>query len=300
MKKFIRKMQSLVIIGFAISASISFINYSSINFFIPKLKSSSIIMGDSHAACSFNTRDYFANKQNIAQSNETLPITFYKLKYLIKGNHIDTVLLSLSHHNLSEWNEYKIYKSKYLTHQLLERNYSILFSGGRSLMNSTFPIEYLIYPVFKKVSVFPRIVHDNFIGDFNGLNGNNITKSLNSANEHFYENNREYNISNLQINYLDSIVNLCEVEKIQLILFGTPVHPKYFDLIPNEFKITYNNLLEEHEGLILLNYVNSFHDETFYYDYDHLNIKGANQFAKMLTSHLLLLHHSRKDEVAKE
>jgi hypothetical protein len=119
-----------------------------------------------------------------------------------------------------------------------------------------------------------------FIGEYydsKRTNKNDSTVGL-ALNTHFYNTDRSYlGFSDLQEQYLEKIIHLCESIDVQLILINCPVSREYRSQIPESFIKHYYDFAEKHEGLIL-----DYHDylvpESQYGDGNHLNFYGSLQF----------------------
>ena len=91
----------------------------------------------------------------------------------------------------------------------------------------------------KNMCIYPKFKHDNFIGEFIATEKKYKSDADKIIAKHFYNNDDIFNISDNQIEYLNSIIELCHDKKIELILFTAPVHPDYYKLIPTNNE--YNN-----------------------------------------------------------
>ena len=88
-------------------------------------------------------------------------------------------------------------------------------------------------------------------------------------------------ISEVALSYIDSIINLCQDNKIELILVGSPVHKDYYKRIPpdviDRFDFEKNKL--KNQGLLVIDLTNDFYPDDYYLNTDHLNKKGSSRFS---------------------
>jgi hypothetical protein len=231
----------------AVSCVFAF-NYTINTFFIglspPVLNASVLIMGDSHTMTSIND-NIIHSSRNISQEAEPYPVTFFKLREIVKHNTIDTLILGCSFQNISHFNDFK-FKDKFWSDEIFERIYSITSMGDFS--NLEINRESYFCALIKNMILIPKKNHHSYLGRFR-----NIKKSLASSvqfpdsviKRHFYYKDTKPSISNQCINYLDSIVSLSKVKNIKLILVNTPLHQEYTRLIPKNIYNSYYNLMRD-------------------------------------------------------
>ena len=92
--------------------------------------------------------------------------------------------------------------------------------------------------------------------------------------------------------YLKDIIDDCVKRDIKVILFTTPTHKSYFELLDanqlNEMNDICNRFDDKHENVVYLNWLknDAFTDEDFF-DADHLNEYGAEKLTKMLDEYIM-------------
>ena len=244
-----------------------------------------IYIGDSHIECAVNDK-LLNNSKNIATSSESFYFSFYKLKKTIEKNkNIKTVYLGFSFHSLSNY-------------------YDNFISGKYS--NSVSPKYFFTVPVKEKISLI-YWNHENLIPysknvikigynylfnkrtfSFGGYSNSfaNTTAVKTSMEKRiqfqFYSGNVLNNFSDINLLYLDKIINLCKVNKVNLLIINTPLHSYYQNKIPKNYILKYNETIRKY-NLKCINLSGlSFSDSCFIPDGDHLSEKGANQFTKAL------------------
>lgn len=247
----------------------------------PITKSNIIILGDSHPQTAINP-NYFFSAQNISQGAEPIVVSFWKLRYLVENVKFDTLIMGFSYQNISQFND-KGFFSGDISTDLFRRYYSIQRFKDIKQIN-LLPLKiYTVY--FKNMCLFPSTKHFNFIGNFEGIESSFIDNKELRIRQQFYNSDNEVmGISNFSIAYMDSIINICKTKRKQLILVGTPIQKQYYDAIPNIYKENYSFLSEKYlsQNILFLDFNTFAIEEKFFYDSDHLNIKGAQQFSLFL------------------
>ena len=248
-----------------------------------------LILGDSHNGCAINP-SHFKSAYNLSLNDESYVPTYYKLKKLIDVCIVDTILLSLSPHNISSF-----YEAKYL-----EKNQSKIFFSKyyplfnfNSLKNLNIDIFQFCINYFKWMVLKPRINHlDPMIGSFafrkskqNVSYNDNVNQRINM---HFYDDDILHDVSETMIAYLDSIVNICEKNSIKLYLISTPLHSEYYQAIPDSFKSEFQSQIIRLNdiGQSVFDYTLMYNEDSLFLDGDHLNINGANYFTNVIKKRL--------------
>src|SRR5690606_27027744 len=87
---------------------------------------------------------------------------------------------------------------------------------------------------FKELFIKPQIQQLSIKkwGGFAPIDRKFRNNSEQGINRHYYYGSIVHTPSNIQINYLDSIRNLCEVKNIQLVLVSLPLHSSYWKKVP--------------------------------------------------------------------
>ena len=127
--------------------------------------------------------------------------------------------------------------------------------------------------------------YKNFIGNFDGRKGsiaiNNHQKRIDQI---FYY--KDYDVSELCISYLDSIIYISAKNQIRPILVATPVPDAYYELIPAIIKERYNLIKARYleEGIQVIDLTRSQYSPDYFYNEDHLNVRGARIFTAEVKS----------------
>jgi hypothetical protein len=132
--------------------------------------------------------------------------------------------------------------------------------------------------------LYPNITPFNFIGGYSNSFYTNLSDSIEAPKRHYTYKNLSTDISNVSINYLDSIMILCKRNHIQLVAITTPLHNSYLSRIPAKFITSYNfekkNLIKN--GAIIIDHGHEKYPNSFYLNSDHLNEKGAEKFTSQI------------------
>ena len=281
MKKFLKNISFFLVGLIAIFIFNIGVNYLIIKNSDIKLNSSEIlIIGDSHTRRSINPV-LINNAQNISQNAEPYVITYWKLKSVINKIRPDTVLIGFSPHNISGFNDLK-FSSKEWSHEMFERSY--LIQDFKSLGNIKIDYNGYYTFLFKRFCLFPKMKHNYYIGNYKNSNKSEISNSDNTIKRHFYFNNKPSNISQISINYLDSIVNLCIANDIVPILINTPVHNTYYTKIPKNIQKKFIIEIKKwkNKGIKVINNNSTLYPDTYFFDSDHLNNSGSSYYTPRL------------------
>jgi hypothetical protein len=259
-----------------------------------KLKNNinSLVLGDSHIQNAINDSQ-LDQLQNLAQFSEAPVYTYYKLEALLQKNKgIKKVYLGFSYHTLSSYfDDYTFGKfskniaSKYfyilpcnLQWELIKKN-PLTFKD--LLINS---YSYGLKAFYVKSNELPFV--GKYANEFN--NTHSIIASMDKRIEQqFFENGKLRSFSELNIRYLDKIIELCKSEGVNLFLLNAPLDHYYFNRVPSPFKGKYEQILKE-RNLMVVDFKDcKFKSNSFIPDGDHLSAEGAlvasdylNQFDK--------------------
>jgi len=190
-----------------------------------------------------------------------------------------TLLLSIGPQNFSDFNEKKLQIPKYA--KALYKDYYPLLLENPSFFDKT---------IIKTMCLYPHKKHQAWLGHFEArpyrLSIANLDKTIK---RHYYaESDTLCHISQTAIQALDSLILLAQKKDSRLVLFVAPVHPQYQQAIPEPFKKQFRKTLAycREKGIRILDYSQLSLPDSLFYDYDHLNEKGARIFTQKLTEDL--------------
>ncbi|MFY0605788.1 MAG: hypothetical protein JXR10_03675 [Cyclobacteriaceae bacterium] len=247
---------------------------------IPIKESEVLIVGDSHPMMSLNPK-YFHDSQNISQTGEPFVLTYWKLKKIFNVYIPDTIIIGFAPHNISQFNDWKFSHEKW-SYEIFERSYPIQEFNKIS-------IDFLAFykTLWKQIAFYPKKDHINYIGGYSNKNGSDLSDSIGSIKRHYYENGNELGVSEFAVNYLDSIVELCDSKKTELIMVSNPVHNQYLRNIPIAIMEKYVDLTKKHDiNHIVFDKTTVNYPDSLYFNSDHLNEKGAKKFTSELIEFL--------------
>ena len=276
-----------------------FFNYS-LNYFNSncyqkyKFEEGSVIFaGNSHIRSAINPK-LISGSYNISLDAEPLIASYWKIKNIINRCGIDTIMFGLSHVHLSALNDESFINSQ-TAGEMLERYYSII--------NIKF-IDRIKFNLFRYYSIYLKNMilfyqhnhHEKYIGSYKPLKKKvvDFEKNINETiNKHYYKDNPNAALSQSSISYLDSIVNICSINKVELIVLSTPVHEKYYQRIPdiilNEYKLQTKSLVRR--DVKFIDYSRLYKGDSLFADADHLNEEGSYKFTKLLKSNFQSSHN---------
>lgn len=278
MKRFLLKS-----IVFTTILILYFVGNMMTNYFIyryqpVKLKDSSIIIiGDSHSLTSIKS-EYFNDAQNISERGHPYVLTYWKLKKMFNSNIIpDTLILGFAPHNISQFNDLKFSKDRWSSRMFRDSYPYQQFNDISSIINVDYTMFYKT--LWKQTGFYPRKNHIKHT-DYNPPNSNigNIINWESSVKRHYYNNGAQLGISQISVNYLDSIVELTNSNKIKLIIVSNPVYKQYLNNIPISIMEEYDRLIKKYNNNIIFDKTRQIYPDSLFRDADHLNQMGAKRF----------------------
>ncbi len=270
------------ILYFSANMMINYLFYN--NQPIPVIKTNVLIAGDSHPQKSLNP-EYFNNAQNISQAAEPYVLTYWKLKNIFHSYIPDTLIIGFAPHNISELNDLKFSNERWSS-EMFKRSYPI---EEFNKISNKIPIDFTTFykTLLKQTAFYPKKNHINYIGNYSNNNNNNLSNSETAIKRHYYHKGIELNVSELAVNYLDSIVELCNSRKIELIMVSNPVHEQYLNNIPIAIMDHYADLTKKYNiNLIVFDKTGEIYPDSLYLNSDHLNETGAKKFTTELIKYL--------------
>ena len=235
-------------------------------------------MGDSHVMWGINDH-YLKDAQNISLNAEGYIYTYAKLKELLSHTtDIDAILLGFSYHNLSDYFDDYIYGSKmqefyprYIKVLGWKEQIKLLFKKPENLfrvggLNIRKGIPALFTHNCEYIGSFPETKMTQI------LDQEHIEKRIQ---EQYYVKDKLCSYSEINIFYLEKIIELCEVYNIEIVFLNTPLNDEYKNKIPSKFIEAYDNVLNKYK-FHTFDFENfNLPDSCFLPDGDHLNYYGS-------------------------
>ncbi|GAA0873611.1 hypothetical protein GCM10009118_00190 [Wandonia haliotis] len=251
MRRFLKKtlfflLLPVLILTVAYSLFAYYVNNTSTAYYLePNV--STIYIGDSHIQKAIND-NIIPNSINLGQPSESLYFSYFKLRMFLQHNpSIKQVYLGVGYHNISEYYDQFIYGDlsasvtpKYFHLLPASKQAKLLFLSGKNIT----PFMKSIINEGVKI-IYPDTNGLNFKGKYQNLyvkKTKAVDSSMNKRIQHqYYDNNRLYPFSELNLYYLDQIKKLCESKNVKLTALNTPLHDYYKNKIP---KVYQEKLLE--------------------------------------------------------
>tara|TARA_R110001583_G_scaffold58230_1_gene173833 strand:- start:2414 stop:3295 length:882 start_codon:yes stop_codon:yes gene_type:complete len=284
MNRFIKK----VFFGVILFSGLSLIMVEGVSFLVRntlslkiEMNKNILILGDSQTQFSLND-SILTNSINLSESADTYFYSYVKLKRLIPENpQIDTLFLSYSYHNISKTQDnwlksQNINGFKFPLHYFLMDFDEVIFlirQNPKAFF--TFYFHSFKFNFGHLMRFFKNENLNNFgIGTYTGTNENKLQLNLNTT-------HNLCDVGNIDLKYLDKIVEICSANKVKVILIATPIYLfkgtdcPFFEQVLNARVSTYQNVS-------FYNYSNFKLKQTCFKDASHLNSEGAAIFSSMI------------------
>lgn len=239
-----------------------------------------LIIGDSHISCGLDD-SFIEGAKNIANTNEAYIYTYAKLKKVLKNNpHIDTVFLGVGVHNFSNYVDKNLYTL--LANNLFfieESQFLEIYKFQEKEFNQRIePIIPLLRNNIKFLFSYDPIIFFGGFKTYENSDGDKLEYIKNRIKTQFLG----FKESKIQLNYLDSISQICYKKNIKLIAINTPVSIDYYKNLPDSCIEKYNKITS---NLNVINIPNSFLSKTDYLpDGDHLSLSGSKKTSIFLNN----------------
>ncbi len=288
MKAFLNRLLVFVSLPLLFFGSNCIINYLIYRDQPTKLnKSRLLIVGDSYTQKGLNP-GLFSDAQNISQPAEPYVITFWKIKKILREFRPDTILVGFAPHNLSTFNDLK-FTNQFWAQEMFKRVYPI---QSFNQINKQIEVDYITFylTLWKEIGFYPKRDHIHFIGNYSNKAISKINDENTAIARHYYIKGEKCKISTTAVNFLDSILNICDQKNITAILVNTPVHKTYYSKIPVEIQKGFELLEAKCKlNVMVIDEMKQNYPDSLFLNCDHLNSRGALRFTteitKLLSSH---------------
>ena len=248
-----------------------------------------LFLGDSHIAHAV-IDSLIPNSLNLSKISEPYYYTYHKLKFITRKSRIKKILLGYSYHNFSSYYDEFINGnlSTVMPHKLF---FCLDFSEQLRILNWNRKKLLLVLK-----NIFLSSYHQFFNLEkekndywfYDGYYNTFVDAKVDSINIQdriifqFYKEEKVGSFANLNIVYLNKIIDLCQEKNIEIDFIITPLHPLYVKIIPNIFKSKLNEFIfKKNMNLIDLEDLN-LSDSCYVPDGDHVTIKGAEITTRVL------------------
>ena len=247
-----------------------------------------LIMGESHVRAGLDPK-FIDGSVNVAQPAETTFLTYHKLKKIIEktNKQFERVLLGIGHNTISGINDIKYTDDQY-AYEFILRSYTLM--GREKLKEVSYDWRTYIKVILKQMLLFPHANHDTYIGDFfpRVANFENSTAET-QINKHYYDaHDKRFPISDQSITYLDSIIDFCASNSIDLTLIYMPHHEDYLEALPDDVVSRFDRMIANIElsGARWIDLRNLKIADSDFANHDHLSAAGAERVSRHINSEL--------------
>ncbi|MDL2223454.1 hypothetical protein LJB98_05085 [Bacteroidales bacterium OttesenSCG-928-M11] len=306
-KSFIRNILYFSLFSFVIIAVFSAINLYCINTKIVNIENfkldkdvKTLLIGDSHVGLSLSP-NYIPNSSNQYIDGEHYLFTYFRLVNFIEANpQIETVVLGFSYKNIAVDSDGSLFTS-HKKNSSFSKYFMLLGEEECQLLYSNDLIYFRNYLGWKwgvpTKDNMPLILKTNktnfdksilpFIGHWSENKKNDELQNFKGALWHFKE---EVRLSDISVEYLYKMIDLCKSNDIDLILYTSPLHPIYYDLIPSFYKESFFSLrssIVDEYNLRFIDYSNEKMSNSYYFDGNHLSGAGAKYISVKVAEDIL-------------
>lgn len=301
MKQFLKKIFTffvipgclIVILGIIATTLISNSSYFRIDS-----KVTDLYIGDSHMQMAV-IDSLLENSENIGLASESFYFSYFRLKKILDSeNNLKSVYLGFSYHNISSYYDDFIYGK--WTYSVSPKYFHVLSYGEqiRMIFHNRGRLEHYFKNIFNET--YAPLFGKSKLGGYS----NHYTcpkKAIYSVDsvmnlriiEQYYKGKELAEFSEINLLYLEEIVNLCIKYNIDLVCFKTPLKPEYEKRIPAAYFEKYNELVNKY-NFRLINFNGLVLDEWSYSpDGDHLSKSGALKMSKYLVELLDMRKESK-------
>ncbi|MEP5253979.1 MAG: hypothetical protein ABJQ39_02890 [Winogradskyella arenosi] len=294
MKKFIKHIILFSIPMFGVLCALEVLfrsvpnNYSYKNELL-NTKYEGVILGNSHAYRGLLAENLQYNSINLSNVSQSIDIDYEWFQKVILQKDLTFVIVNVSFptvlKTLKESKEkwrikyYNIYTDLQLDYKI-NNNLEIVSSNSdekiKKISDYFFNSNLIQFTCLKKGSYPLNVTFHDF-----------KKKASITTKRHFDEGLKYFdkNIETLKL-----IINKANTENIKVILVTPPMHEEYRALVDKRYSDKLFNTLKVIENMDGVEYLNFYSDMAFddsmYKDADHLNLKGASIFTKMINDKL--------------
>ena len=234
-----------------------------------------IVLGPSHSACSFDDR-YINNLENFSRSGESYCYTYIKLKKLVENNPgVKTVIVEFSNpfiYDSEEW----LWSDKYIQYHYITFVPFFTRDDNMILFRKHFKALIGSYPFYIKFAA-KKIINNDYEYAYN-YGGHETRNDVFKK----HEQDKDLELGQLEVNvaFLDKIVEYCKKSNIRLIFLRSPMHQ---DFVYWQTESEFQQIRKERYGDVpFLDFGKFIVEDEYFADYQHLNQNGAEFFSKTI------------------
>lgn len=306
MKTLFLKLLLFLLIGFTILLPLSWavrnakeIVLADTIFEFPK-RTTTLIIGDSHLETGINPKN-ISDSYSIAKSGENYFYTYSKLTHFLKHNRgIETIILGCSWHNFANK-----YQESYLIgdkSSAMHGYFPLLDDEAKSILRRWSPdyiVPLLVYDIgipiglYKDKLVLAGLMHKKirkdditFFGGYKEVKVSKVNEPSIQGKINLYFGDTNADKSDLMETYIFKIIELCEKNKLNVILVNSPVHPLFRERVPERYITSFNNVLtdisKKYKNVAYIDLSGLGLRGSDYFDADHVNKFGAEIVGRKL------------------
>ena len=245
-----------------------------------------LILGDSQTETALND-SIIENSINLSKAGDPLYFNYVKLKKIIEKNkQLETVILGFTSSNLDSKGFYEVpkFKSKYITYfylidfedytDIIENNQEGLIRGMTGLGR---------YFIKTRKLLNENEINRLGIGAFRPISPEISNLEYDIKNEVIIFGSSH---DSLSIKYFLKIAALCKTNNLSLIALNAPVH-KSLSIRQKVRNEEYLKFMKQFDTNIQFwNYEDFSLENRYFFDENHLNLKGAEIFSKLINKRL--------------
>lgn len=251
-----------------------------------------LIVGDSHMETSLDPSLIDYSYLNYSSSSESTFYSYYKVLNLINNDYkIKNLYLGLSYHNISSYYDETIdgnlssrISSRYFRILPFKKKISSLNYNKRDIFKY---VRNLIEIQIRNIATCNKTYYGEFHNKFYDTQVDSTVVDSRIKSQFYDSNNEILSFSNINIEYLHKLKQLCDNNKINLFLVKTPLHSLYLERIPERYVTKYKEIEEELKVPVIDFESVLVENHHFTPDGDHLSLKGAHILStefKMITN----------------
>ena len=281
--KFILAFSLIIIIQLLFFKYLLFYN---VDFHLSKDKTT-LILGDSQTETALND-SIIKNSVNLSKAGDPLYFNYIKLKKILKNNsQIKTLVLGFSPSNLISKGFYEVpkMKSKYKTYfylidfkdygDLIDYNFEGFIRGATGLES---------YLLKSWKIIITKDITKIGIGGFRPISYN-----ISKLDDDILLNNSilpKNEPDQIAVRYFYRIIEICQNNDIELIVINTPLHSSLSDKQINHKRVYDQFMSKINRNVLKWDYEYYNLDDFYFYDDNHLNLKGAEIFSHYINNKL--------------
>lgn len=283
MKPFLKKSISILFLFFIGILSFVLLIHLTVKyiavFTIPE-KDKYVIFGHSHPECAFND-DLIINFKNLSKSGEGYFYTYQKVKEVLSGNNnINAIFVEYTNNSIGKHMDEWIWGYEKMTfflpqHAPFMEKQDLFLLGKKNHQDFLTIISKSTRNNLTRLLSFDFAIRQEY-GGYNKLERNKIAELIKERNDNSIDTlkNQEISISNLD--YLDKIIEYCNVNNVKVYLIRSPQH-NYSPRGNEQELLSIKN--EKFKSLEFLDFDKFPLDDNEFGDFGHLNHKGAEVFS---------------------